>query len=125
MRIPIFQVDAPTKGIPEDPVTGGAHCALTPYWGKGEAWPFEALPSWIAFPQTSNDCKSGRVLVLQLASDEWIVIINQEITFHQLGKVLLFADQTRMWHALAVESQHRLESVVIFGVFVGGLDLFA
>jgi predicted PhzF superfamily epimerase YddE/YHI9 len=25
---------APAKGIPEDPVTGGAHCALAPYWGK-------------------------------------------------------------------------------------------
>ncbi len=25
---------APAKGIPEDPVTGGAHCALTPYWGN-------------------------------------------------------------------------------------------
>jgi PhzF family phenazine biosynthesis protein len=25
---------APAKGIPEDPVTGGAHCALTPYWSK-------------------------------------------------------------------------------------------
>jgi len=23
---------APAKGIPEDPVTGGAHCMLTPYW---------------------------------------------------------------------------------------------
>jgi len=23
---------APAKGIPEDPVTGGAHCTLTPYW---------------------------------------------------------------------------------------------
>jgi predicted PhzF superfamily epimerase YddE/YHI9 len=23
---------APQKGIPEDPVTGSAHCALTPYW---------------------------------------------------------------------------------------------
>jgi PhzF family phenazine biosynthesis protein len=23
---------APNKGIPEDPVTGGAHCALTPFW---------------------------------------------------------------------------------------------
>jgi predicted PhzF superfamily epimerase YddE/YHI9 len=23
---------APAKGIAEDPVTGGAHCALTPYW---------------------------------------------------------------------------------------------
>lgn len=24
---------APAKGIPEDPVTGGAHCALAAYWG--------------------------------------------------------------------------------------------
>lgn len=37
---------APAKGIPEDPVTGGAHCALTPYWaerlGKTELWAFQA-----------------------------------------------------------------------------------
>ena len=25
---------APAKGIPEDPVTGGAHCSLAPYWAK-------------------------------------------------------------------------------------------
>lgn len=25
---------APHHGIPEDPVTGSAHCALTPYWSK-------------------------------------------------------------------------------------------
>ena len=25
---------APEKGVPEDPVTGSAHCALTPYWSK-------------------------------------------------------------------------------------------
>ena len=25
---------APAKGIPEDPVTGGAHCALTPFWSE-------------------------------------------------------------------------------------------
>lgn len=37
---------APAKGIPEDPVTGGAHCALTPYWaarlGKSELWAYQA-----------------------------------------------------------------------------------
>jgi PhzF family phenazine biosynthesis protein len=37
---------APAKGIPEDPVTGGAHCALTPYWserlGKAELQAFQA-----------------------------------------------------------------------------------
>jgi predicted PhzF superfamily epimerase YddE/YHI9 len=25
-------VFAPNAGIPEDPVTGSAHCALAPYW---------------------------------------------------------------------------------------------
>jgi PhzF family phenazine biosynthesis protein len=25
---------APAQGIPEDPVTGSAHCTLTPYWSK-------------------------------------------------------------------------------------------
>jgi PhzF family phenazine biosynthesis protein len=25
---------APAKGIPEDPATGGAHCALAPYWAE-------------------------------------------------------------------------------------------
>jgi predicted PhzF superfamily epimerase YddE/YHI9 len=25
---------APDRGVPEDPVTGSAHCALTPYWAK-------------------------------------------------------------------------------------------
>jgi len=25
---------APARGIPEDPVTGSAHCALAPYWAK-------------------------------------------------------------------------------------------
>jgi len=25
---------APAKGIPEDPVTGSAHCTLIPYWSR-------------------------------------------------------------------------------------------
>jgi predicted PhzF superfamily epimerase YddE/YHI9 len=25
---------APREGIPEDPVTGSAHCSLAPYWGS-------------------------------------------------------------------------------------------
>src|ERR1700690_4155901 len=25
---------APASGVPEDPVTGSAHCALTPYWSR-------------------------------------------------------------------------------------------
>ena len=39
---------APAKGIPEDPVTGGAHCGLAPYWsarlGKRELRAFQASP---------------------------------------------------------------------------------
>jgi len=39
---------APAKGILEDPVTGGAHCMLTPYWaqkmGKAEFRAFQASP---------------------------------------------------------------------------------
>jgi PhzF family phenazine biosynthesis protein len=37
---------APAKGVPEDPVTGGAHCALTPFWtarlGKNTLRAFQA-----------------------------------------------------------------------------------
>jgi PhzF family phenazine biosynthesis protein len=37
---------APAKGIPEDPVTGAAHCMLAPYWaqrlGKGELRAYQA-----------------------------------------------------------------------------------
>lgn len=25
---------APAKGVPEDPVTGSAHCTLTPFWAE-------------------------------------------------------------------------------------------
>jgi PhzF family phenazine biosynthesis protein len=39
---------APRKGIPEDPVTGAAHCMLAPYWaerlGKTEFRAFQASP---------------------------------------------------------------------------------
>lgn len=37
---------APAKGVPEDPVTGSAHCALAPYWasrlGKSELRAYQA-----------------------------------------------------------------------------------
>ena len=39
---------APQSGVPEDPVTGSAHCALAPYWsaklGKNELRAFQASP---------------------------------------------------------------------------------
>jgi predicted PhzF superfamily epimerase YddE/YHI9 len=37
---------APQSGVPEDPVTGSAHCALAPYWsaklGKNELMAYQA-----------------------------------------------------------------------------------
>ena len=39
---------APAVGVPEDPVTGSAHCALAPYWAdrlnKNELVAFQASP---------------------------------------------------------------------------------
>jgi PhzF family phenazine biosynthesis protein len=39
---------APRKGVPEDPVTGGAHCGLAPFWaarlGKREFRAYQASP---------------------------------------------------------------------------------
>jgi PhzF family phenazine biosynthesis protein len=39
---------APAKGVPEDPVTGGAHCMLAPYWaarlGRPELQAHQASP---------------------------------------------------------------------------------
>jgi PhzF family phenazine biosynthesis protein len=39
---------APAKGVPEDPVTGGAHCGLAPYWaqrlGKTSFRAYQASP---------------------------------------------------------------------------------
>lgn len=39
---------APTIGVPEDPVTGSAHCSLTPFWaqrlGKTEMVAYQASP---------------------------------------------------------------------------------
>jgi PhzF family phenazine biosynthesis protein len=39
---------APAKGIPEDPVTGGAHCMLVPYWaaklGRSDFRAYQASP---------------------------------------------------------------------------------
>ena len=39
---------APAKGVPEDPVTGSAHCSLIPYWserlGKKKLHAYQASP---------------------------------------------------------------------------------
>jgi predicted PhzF superfamily epimerase YddE/YHI9 len=45
---PVPTADVPADGVPEDPVTGSAHNALTPYWsaklGKSELHAYQASP---------------------------------------------------------------------------------
>lgn len=38
----VSRVFAPQSGIPEDPVTGAAHCALAPWWADRVGSEFEA-----------------------------------------------------------------------------------
>lgn len=61
---------APGSGIDEDPVTGSAHCALTPYWaaklGKTEMTAFQASPR-------------GGVVKVRLEDDR-VVLIGQAVT---------------------------------------------
>ena len=69
---------APAKGIPEDPVTGGAHCALTPYWaGRLDKTEFRAL-------QVSS---RGGELVCRLVGDR--VELEGECVFYLEGKITI------------------------------------
>jgi PhzF family phenazine biosynthesis protein len=67
---------APAKGIPEDPVTGGAHCTLTPYWanrlGKTEFRAFQAS-------------KRGGEIICRLAGDR--VELEGPCVFYLEGEV--------------------------------------
>ena len=73
---------APQSGVPEDPVTGSAHCALAPYWsaklGKNELVAFQASPR-------------GGELRLRLVGDrvkiggEAVTVLRGELTTDNLG----------------------------------------
>lgn len=67
---------APARGIPEDPVTGGAHCALVPYWAaklaKTEFRAFQAS-------------KRGGEITCRLAGDR--VEMEGSVAFYLEGKV--------------------------------------
>jgi PhzF family phenazine biosynthesis protein len=67
---------APAKGIPEDPVTGGAHCALVPFWadrlGKTEFRSFQAS-------------KRGGEIICRLSEDR--VELEGAVAFYMEGKV--------------------------------------
>lgn len=73
---------APQSGVPEDPVTGSAHCALAPYWsaklGKNELVAFQASPR-------------GGELRLRLVGDrvkiggQAVTVLRGELTTDNLG----------------------------------------
>ena len=73
---------APQAGVPEDPVTGSAHCALAPYWsaklGKNELVAFQASPR-------------GGELRLRLVGDrvkiggQAVTVLRGELTADNLG----------------------------------------
>jgi PhzF family phenazine biosynthesis protein len=73
---------APQSGVPEDPVTGSAHCALAPYWsaklGKKELLAYQASPR-------------GGELRLRLVGDrvkiggQAVTVLRGELTTDNLG----------------------------------------
>lgn len=73
---------APQSGVPEDPVTGSAHCALAPYWsaklGKKELMAFQAS-------------SRGGELRLRVAGDrikiggQAVTVLRGELTADKLG----------------------------------------
>lgn len=73
---------APQSGVPEDPVTGSAHCALAPYWsaklGKKELMAFQAS-------------SRGGELRLRVAGDrikiggQAVTVLRGELTTDRLG----------------------------------------
>ncbi len=69
---------APAKGIPEDPVTGGAHCMLVPYWakqlGKTELFAYQAS-------------KRGGEIICRLVADR--VHLEGACVFYLKGEVEL------------------------------------
>jgi PhzF family phenazine biosynthesis protein len=62
---------APKFGIPEDPVTGSAHCELAPYWAN------ELGKTVLTAKQVS---KRGGVIACELKADR-VLLLGQSVTF--------------------------------------------
>ncbi len=67
---------APQKGIPEDPVTGGAHCGLTPFWSSRLN-----KKEFIAYQASAR----GGELRCRLAGDR--VHLEGECAFYMAGEI--------------------------------------
>jgi len=61
---------APRSGVPEDPVTGSAHCALTPFWS--ERLDRTEMTAYQASPR-------GGVIRVRLAGDR-VTLAGQAVT---------------------------------------------
>lgn len=74
----VSRVFAPNVGIPEDPVTGSAHCALAPYWaqvlGRDELVGYQAS-------------RRGGLVKMRLAGDR-VVLSGQAITVSRVELVV-------------------------------------
>lgn len=66
---------SPRSGIPEDPVTGSAHCCLGPYWGrrlnKTELTGFQAS-------------KRGGTVRMRLEEKERVILMGQAVTVSEM-----------------------------------------
>jgi predicted PhzF superfamily epimerase YddE/YHI9 len=67
---------APTAGVPEDPVTGSAHCTLIPYWAQ-------RLGKMKLFAQQVS--KRGGELFCELAGDR--VLIGGKAVLYSRGQI--------------------------------------
>jgi predicted PhzF superfamily epimerase YddE/YHI9 len=65
---------APVVGIPEDPVTGSAHCYLAPYWGK-----ILKKRTMVGFQESS---RTG-VVECELREDNRLTISGEAITLYE------------------------------------------
>ena len=69
---------APTVGVPEDPVTGSAHCTLTPYWSQ------RLMKKKLRARQIS---RRGGELICEMAGDR--VKLAGRCAFYMQGKIAL------------------------------------
>ena len=69
---------APRKGIPEDPVTGGAHCALGPFWAGRTG-----RDTFVAYQAS----RRGGQLTVRLAGDR--VVLGGPCAFYLEGSIEL------------------------------------
>ena len=69
---------APTVGVPEDPVTGSAHCTLAPYWSQ------RLMKKKLRARQIS---RRGGEVICEIAGDR--VMLAGRCAFYMQGRIAL------------------------------------